>query len=35
MTSCLAQRLLETGAVDAVLTMVPDTDDPWTECRCW
>lgn len=25
----LAERLLETGAVDAVLTMAPDANDPW------
>jgi coenzyme F420 hydrogenase subunit beta len=25
----LAERLLETGAVDGVLTMAPDPDDPW------
>ena len=25
----LAERLLETGAVDAVLTMAPDTEDKW------
>ena len=28
-TSRLGQRLLETGAVDAVLTMAPDPDDKW------
>ncbi|MEQ1653221.1 MAG: Coenzyme F420 hydrogenase/dehydrogenase, beta subunit C-terminal domain [Hyphomicrobium sp.] len=28
-TSRLAERLLETGAVDAVLTMAPDPDDSW------
>ena len=28
-TTRLAARLLETGAVDAVLTMAPDADDPW------
>ena len=28
-TSRLAQRLLETGAVDAVLTMAPDPQDRW------
>jgi coenzyme F420 hydrogenase subunit beta len=28
-TTRLAERLLETGAVDAVLTMAPDPDDPW------
>lgn len=28
-TSRLAQRLLETGAVDAVLTMAPDPEDRW------
>ncbi len=28
-TTRLAERLLETGAVDAVLTMAPDKDDPW------
>lgn len=33
--SGLAQRLLETGAVNAVLTMAPDTDDPWKPCPCW
>ena len=25
----IGERLLETGAVDAVLTMAPDPDDPW------
>jgi coenzyme F420 hydrogenase subunit beta len=29
LTTRLAERLLETGAVDAVLTMVPDPDDRW------
>ncbi|SFR97227.1 Coenzyme F420 hydrogenase/dehydrogenase, beta subunit C-terminal domain [Yoonia litorea] len=29
LTTRLAERLLETGAVDAVLTMVPDADDKW------
>jgi coenzyme F420 hydrogenase subunit beta len=29
MTTRLAERLLETGAVDAVLTMVPDPADRW------
>jgi len=29
LTTRLAERLLETGAVDAVLTMVPDTEDRW------
>jgi len=28
-TTRLAQKLLETGAVDAVLTMAPDPDDVW------
>ncbi len=28
-TSRLGERLLETGAVDAVLTMAPDPDDKW------
>jgi coenzyme F420 hydrogenase subunit beta len=28
-TSRLAERLLETGAVDAVLTMAPDPEDKW------
>ena len=28
-TTRIAQRLLETGAVDAVLTMVPDAQDAW------
>lgn len=28
-TSRIAERLLETGAVDAVLTMAPDPDDSW------
>jgi coenzyme F420 hydrogenase subunit beta len=28
-TTRLAERLLETGAVDAVLTMAPDPDDNW------
>lgn len=28
-TTRLAERLLETGTVHAVLTMVPDTDDKW------
>ncbi|TRW18478.1 coenzyme F420 hydrogenase [Glacieibacterium frigidum] len=28
-TSRIAERLLETGAVDAVLTMAPDPDDRW------
>ncbi len=28
-TTRLAERLLETGAVDAVLTMVPDSEDRW------
>ena len=28
-TTRIAERLLETGAVDAVLTMAPDADDPW------
>ncbi len=28
-TTRIAERLLETGAVDAVLTMAPDPDDPW------
>ena len=28
-TTRIAERLLETGAVDAVLTMAPDKDDPW------
>lgn len=28
-TTRLAERLLETGAVDAVLTMVPDAEDRW------
>lgn len=28
-TTRLAERLLETGAVDAVLTMAPDPDDRW------
>ncbi|WP_373635768.1 Coenzyme F420 hydrogenase/dehydrogenase, beta subunit C-terminal domain [Yoonia sp. SS1-5] len=29
LTTRLAERLLQTGAVDAVLTMVPDPDDRW------
>ena len=29
LTTGFAERLLETGAVDAVLTMVPDPDDKW------
>ncbi|MEM9787399.1 MAG: Coenzyme F420 hydrogenase/dehydrogenase, beta subunit C-terminal domain [Pseudomonadota bacterium] len=29
LTTRLAERLLETGAVDAVLTMVPDAEDHW------
>lgn len=29
LTTRFAERLLETGAVDAVLTMVPDDDDTW------
>lgn len=29
LTTRLAERLLETGAVDAVLTMIPDPDDRW------
>ena len=29
LTTRLAERLLETGAVDAVLTMVPDENDRW------
>ena len=29
LTTRFAERLLETGAVDAVLTMVPDEDDKW------
>ena len=28
-TTRIAERLLETGAVDAVLTMAPDPDDKW------
>ncbi len=28
-TTRIAERLLETGAVDAVLTMAPDPQDPW------
>lgn len=28
-TTRIAERLLETNAVDAVLTMAPDKDDPW------
>ncbi len=28
-TTRMAERLLETGAVDAVLTMAPDASDPW------
>jgi coenzyme F420 hydrogenase subunit beta len=28
-TTRIAERLLETDAVDAVLTMAPDADDPW------
>lgn len=28
-TTRIGERLLETGAVDAVLTMAPDADDPW------
>jgi coenzyme F420 hydrogenase subunit beta len=28
-TTRIAERLLETGAVDAVLTMAPDANDPW------
>ncbi|MBB5747533.1 Coenzyme F420 hydrogenase/dehydrogenase, beta subunit C-terminal domain [Brevundimonas variabilis] len=28
-TTRIAERLLETGAVDAVLTMAPGADDPW------
>jgi coenzyme F420 hydrogenase subunit beta len=28
-TTCIAERLLETGAVDAVLTMAPDPQDRW------
>lgn len=28
-TTRIAERLLETGAVDAVLTMAPDQNDPW------
>lgn len=28
-TTRIAERLLETGAVDAVLTMAPDPSDPW------
>lgn len=28
-TTRIAERLLETKAVDAVLTMAPDADDPW------
>ncbi len=28
-TTRIAERLLETGAVDAVLTMAPHPDDPW------
>ncbi len=28
-TTRIGERLLETGAVDAVLTMAPDPDDPW------
>ncbi|MCR9178088.1 MAG: coenzyme F420 hydrogenase, partial [Alphaproteobacteria bacterium] len=28
-TTRLAERLLESGAVDAVLTMAPDPDDKW------
>ena len=28
-TTRIAERLLETGAVDAVLTMTPDAADPW------
>ncbi len=28
-TTRIAERLLETGAVDAVLTMAPDADDKW------
>jgi len=28
-TTRIAERLLETGAVDAVLTMAPDPEDPW------
>jgi coenzyme F420 hydrogenase subunit beta len=29
LTTRLAERLLETGAVDAVLTMIPDPEDRW------
>ncbi|MDX8346662.1 Coenzyme F420 hydrogenase/dehydrogenase, beta subunit C-terminal domain [Cognatiyoonia sp. IB215446] len=29
LTTRLAERLLETGAVDAVLTMIPDANDRW------
>ena len=32
-TTRLAERLLETGAVDAVLTMAPDPDDSWRPVR--
>ncbi len=28
-TTRIGERLLETGTVDAVLTMAPDSDDPW------
>lgn len=28
-TTSIAERLLRTGAVDAVLTVAPDADDPW------
>ena len=32
-TTRLAERLLETNAVDAVLTMAPDEEDRWRRCR--
>ena len=35
-TTRLAERLLETGAVDAVLTMAPDPATiAGARCRCW
>jgi coenzyme F420 hydrogenase subunit beta len=34
-TTRIAERLLETGAVDAVLTMAADPTTAGVRCRCW
>jgi coenzyme F420 hydrogenase subunit beta len=34
-TTRLAERLLETGAVDAVLAMAPTPTTAGARCRCW